>query len=169
MTEQHKEEALSKAYIYAIAARAGATVSIRDYDYGIDVSFHEIVEIDGDRIECGATFNSQLKASTHWNMDTTSVIYDIKADAYNRLVTIKNKATVPCILILMCLPKDPVEWHTICEEYLLIRKCCYWFNWQIDTKTLNSQSVRIHIPRDQLFTPEALTALFQQFSKGGQS
>jgi hypothetical protein len=49
MTDQHKEEALSRAFVHAIAARAGAIVSIWDFDYGIDGSFHEIAIIDGSK------------------------------------------------------------------------------------------------------------------------
>lgn len=166
MTDQHKEEALSRAFVQAIAARAGANVSIRDFDYGIDGSFHEIAVIGSQRIEAGVTIHYQLKASKNCKVNVTDVIYDLDAGAYNRIVAIRNKSTVPCILLLLYLPSDPTQWFEICEDYLQLRKCCYWMIWQKTVPTANSQSERIHIPRNQHFTPETLNTLFQQFSRG---
>src|SRR5437660_164708 len=96
MTDQHKEEALSRAFVHAIAARAVAIVSTRDYDYSIDGTFHEIAVVGGKRIETGVPINYQLKASKNCTIDDTDVIYDLDADAYNRLVAIRNRSTVPC-------------------------------------------------------------------------
>jgi hypothetical protein len=36
LTDQHIAEALSRAYIRAIAGRAGLNLAIREYDYGVD-------------------------------------------------------------------------------------------------------------------------------------
>lgn len=166
MTDQHKEEALSRAFVHAIAARAGAIVSIWDFDYGIDGSFNEIAIIDGQRVAAGVTIHCQLKASKNCNVNTTDVIYELEAGAYNRLVAVTNRSTVPCILLLLSLPSDPGQWFEICEDYLQLRKCCYWMFWQETVPTQNSQSKSIHIPRSQHFTPETLNSLFQQFSRG---
>ncbi|SRR5260370_5166091 len=165
MTDQHKEEALSKAFVQAIAARAGANESCRIFDYGIDGSFHQVANIGGKRIECGATIHFQLKASKNCIRDETEIIYDLNAEAYNRLVEIRKYSTVPCILIILFLPTNPNEWFEICEEYLQLRNCCYWMYWRFTTISSNSQSVRIRIPRSQHFTPETINMLFQQFSR----
>ncbi len=165
MTEQDKESTLSEAYVNAIAARAGANISFRRRDYGIDGSFHEVADIDGERIECGATIDYQLKASQRCILRDTEVLYDLKKDAYNRLVTIKTRNARPCILLLLHLPTDSKEWFTICEDYLQIRKCCYWLYWKEIAKT-NQSSVRIRIPRIQQFTPDTLNMLFECYSRG---
>jgi hypothetical protein len=43
LTDQHIAEALSRAYVRAIAGRAGLNLAIREYDYGVDGSFDEVV------------------------------------------------------------------------------------------------------------------------------
>jgi len=166
LTEQHKAEALSQAYVHAVAARAGANVSTRVYDYGIDGSFHEIININGRRMESGITIHCQLKASKNWTLDNTNIIYDLEAKTYNDLIIMKGKQHIPCVLILLCLPQNPDEWLEMCEEYLQLRKCCYWIHVKANTPTSNRRKVRISIPRNQRFTPDALITLFNQI-KGG--
>ena len=38
----HRQKAVSRAYIHAIAARCGLGCSFRDFDYGIDMTLNEI-------------------------------------------------------------------------------------------------------------------------------
>ncbi len=166
MTENHQKEALSRAYIHAIAAKAGANVNVNTYDYGIDVEFNEIKNIDGERLETGSTFKCQLKATKNWSMNGDEVVYTLKAETYNRLVKIRNHATLPLVLILLCLPPNQDEWHEMCEEFLKIRRCCYWLHWDYGLETTNTSGINIHFPRSQIFTPEALVMLFQQFRRG---
>lgn len=165
MTVQDIEAALSEAYVYAIAARAGANTSTRNRDYGIDGSFHEIMIVNGQRVETGATINYQLKASQNCNLSGNEVVYTLKKDAYNRLVAIKNDSIIPCFLLVLHLPPDPDIWFEICEDHLLLRRCCYWLHWQI-TEPIQQTSVNVHIPRMQQFTPNALNMLLEEFKKG---
>jgi hypothetical protein len=46
LIKSHRPESLSRAYIQAIAGRCGMNCSLRDFDYGIDVTLHEITWID---------------------------------------------------------------------------------------------------------------------------
>ena len=49
MTREHRQEALSRAYVQTIAAQAGVLCSKPDPDYGIDLSLRE-VEVRGERL-----------------------------------------------------------------------------------------------------------------------
>ncbi|MFI5344058.1 MAG: hypothetical protein ACHQUC_07550, partial [Chlamydiales bacterium] len=44
LMDEHRKEDFSRAYILAVAAKAGVIVSINDrnHDYGIDGSFHQV-------------------------------------------------------------------------------------------------------------------------------
>ncbi len=42
MTPQHRQELLSRAYVYAVAGHAGMTCATPNPDYGIDLSLHEV-------------------------------------------------------------------------------------------------------------------------------
>jgi hypothetical protein len=53
LTEPHILESLSRAYIRAVAGKAGLNLSIREYDYGVDGNFDEITIPNNRRVESG--------------------------------------------------------------------------------------------------------------------
>lgn len=166
LTNQHIAEALSRAYVRAIAGRAGLNLAIREYDYGVDGTFDEIVVHQNRRVESGFSLSFQLKASTQWQLDTTHIIYDLEAKTYNDLILRRNmKAATPCILVLLALPTDDAQW-LICEETeLRLGGTCYW-EYLSGNLTENRQSVRIRITRSQRLTPKSLLALMENVRTG---
>jgi hypothetical protein len=166
LTNQHIEEGLSRAYVQIIAARAGISIGSPHLDYGIDGTFSKIQIINKRRIESGFKLDYQLKASISWELSDNHVIYDIEAKTYNDIIyRSREDRAVPVILILMCLPKNSVEWLENSEDHLLLRKCCYWTIFTGDF-TDNFQSVRIRIPREQILTPGSLISLLESVERG---
>jgi hypothetical protein len=166
LTDQHIAEALSRAYVRAIAGRAGLNLAIREYDYGVDGSFDEVVVRQNRRVESGFSLSFQLKASTQWQLDSTYVIYDLEVKTYNDLILRRKiRAAIPCILILLALPPDPTQW-LICEESeLRLQGTCYW-EYLGGNLSENRQSVRIRITRSQRLTPESLLTLVEKVKRG---
>jgi hypothetical protein len=166
LTDQHIAEDLSRAYVQAVAAKAGVNLSTRVHDYGVDGTFHPIRIIGGRRVEAGFPLDFQLKASKNWAISEDHVVYDLEAKTYNDLVVRKRASGAAlCILILLCLPENPQEWLDLDEERLLLRKCCYWEYLKGDPSE-NTQTVRIRIPTAQRLSPESLLALLERV-KGG--
>lgn len=166
LTDQHIAEALSRAYVRAIAGRAGLNLAIREYDYGVDGSFDEVTMRQNRRVESGFSLSFQLKASTQWQLDSSHVIYDLEAKTYNDLVFRRSMRTAtPCILILLALPNDSEQW-LICEELQLrLQGACYW-EYLSGSLSENRASVRIRISRSQRLTPESLLTLMQNVKTG---
>ncbi|MGI0489457.1 DUF4365 domain-containing protein [Pantanalinema rosaneae CENA516] len=166
LTDQHIAEALSRAYVRAIAGRAGLNLAIREYDYGVDGSFDEVIVRQNRRIESGFSLSFQLKASTQWQLDSTHVIYDLEAKTYNDLILRRSmRAAIPCILILLALPPDSERW-LICEESeLRLQGTCYW-EYLSGSLTENRTSIRVRILRSQRLTPKSLLALMQNVKTG---
>ncbi len=127
LTDQYIAEALSRAYVRAITGRAGLNLAIREYGYGVDGSFDEVVVRQSRRVESGFSLSFQLKASTQWQLDDIQVVYDLEAKIYNDLILRRSLRTAtPCILILLALPPDSAQW-LICEEsQLRLQGTCYW-------------------------------------------
>ena len=173
ITEQHTCEALSRAHLLTVAARAGANLECRpamgdrEFDYGVDGTFHSIQIIGGRRAESGFALDFQLKASTRWRSKKDGIVYDLEAAAYNDLAR-RAAATgsTPIILLLLCLPEDRQQWVTVSDKELILRKCCYWHVISGETSE-NVSRVRITIPREQLLTPEALGSLIDRVTNGG--
>lgn len=171
LTTQHIEEGLSRAYVSAVAFRAGVNVAINadNFDYGIDGTFKGINFIGTARKPSGNNLDFQMKASIDWTIDSTHVTYDLEADTYNHLADVMNhfrygRAT-PAMLILLCLPKDQTKWLEVDEDQILLRKCCY-FHFIEGEPTPNKSTTRIKIDRANKLTPGSVQALLQKIRAG---
>jgi hypothetical protein len=158
ITEQHTEESLCFAHIYALAGVAGVNYSARKtYDYGVDGQFSAVVNRDNRRIDTGFPLDFQAKATVNWELVDNKIVYDLEAKTYNDFAQ-RTPAESTMILILLCLPKNRSDWHgTTCDETIL-RHCCYWHT--ISGKpTSNTSKQRISVPRENLLTPASLNEL----------
>lgn len=168
ITTQHIEEDLSRAYIQAVAAKAGLNLALRDrsHDYGIDGTFHQVSYRNGKREESGFSLDFQLKSSINATIDDQHVSYDLDVKAFNSLVErAERKNTSPTILILLVLPKDQEDWIALSEDQLILKKCCYWTTITGAT-TPNKKSQCIKILRSNLLTPENVILLIQAIENG---
>jgi len=104
LTEEHVKEDLSRSYVQAVGAMAGAIVSINDrgLDYGMDGSFHEVSIIDGYRVESGITLDFQLKATTRIITHDECVQFSLDVRTVNMLAARSQRCfSTPAILIIL--------------------------------------------------------------------
>lgn len=163
-------ESLSRAYVQALAGGARVNLRLeqnqREFDYGVDGTFHPIKQVGKSLCDSGFPLDFQLKATTNWRINDTEIIYSMDAEAYNKLVDRNNdKRAIPQILILFCLPQNPDEWLEANEDRLKLRKCCYWQRLQGELTT-NSTTVTVRIPRTQVFHVQSLLQLLDQVTQG---
>lgn len=162
---QNIEELISVSYVSAVVARAGSAPNAVAKDFGIDLEVRDISQHGGKRIDLGSVLALQLKATINWILEDDYIVYDMEADAFNRLVYQRDNASLPCALVLCCLPKDQTKWLTVCERDLKIEKCCYYYFIE-GAETKNSSQKRIRIPRSQLLTPESIIDLKEKIRLG---
>jgi hypothetical protein len=115
--------------------------------------------MDGEIVPTGFPVNFQLKATTKWEYEGTNVVYDLSARAH-RILANREPGEPLAILVLLCLPADDIDWLEGCEDYLLLKRCCYWFR-VTDPPTSNVSSVRIRVPRANVLTPASLRDIMQ--------
>ena len=102
LADTDSEEALSRAYIQAIAAGAGYVVATMDFDRdGVDVE-----------IKAGGAMRPaldlQLKATINLGATNNGVFrFPLKVRNYNLL---RISTQVPRLLVVLDLPKNPDEW-----------------------------------------------------------
>lgn len=161
---EHVQEYLSIAYLHAVTAKAGVLFHHLEPDYGVDASIRLVKKTKNNKyISTGWGFDCQLKSTINWKLEANNVVYDMKVDAYNKLIAWEGR--FPCLLILFCLPREPSDWLQCSEEELILRKCCYWK--QITgSPTTNKSTIRIRIPTAQLITPECIIELIQRVKRG---
>ena len=162
-----RQEDLSVAYISAVAAKAGYDCGRPgSHDVGEDL---EIITVEkrGDIIfKPGPNLYVQAKSSQNFELseDGEYIKYDLEVSAYNKLV-IEEGRFYPIILILYCMPADENEWLNICEENTTLKYCGYWTCLMGRTESTNSRTVRVYIPRQNIFTASALTSIMEKIRR----
>ena len=156
----HLKEGLSVSYVRTVTAKAGAQyLSADGTEYGTDAIIQKIALLpNGSYTNTGWSFNCQIKSTVEWIEAPEHIIYDMQADAFNKLVCWEG---TPCILVLFRLPKNENDWIKLDEYSLELKNCCYWAYLK-GSPTNNTSSIRVEIPRNQLFTPEAVNDLLDQ-------
>ncbi|WP_444956998.1 DUF4365 domain-containing protein [Microbulbifer sp. ZKSA002] len=163
---QSIEESLSIAHVSALVAKAGATMDLVKQDYGVDLSVRRIDSFQGKRMDMGVAFDCQLKASINWKKSNNEIIYDLEADAYNKIVYRHENSSSPCILVVLCLPRNQERWLELATDSMTLRECCYYIRLK-GALTENKRSIRIKIPTRQRLTPTEISNLIES-SKNGE-
>lgn len=152
--------------MHAVSAHAGLVFEPTSIDYGVDGSIRIVQKRDGRMLVCGHSLDVQLKATTDWKVENNEVVYDVEAKTYNDLVDRFNEPRgTPMVLILMCLPKDELDWLKISDEQLVLRHCCYWCRVG-GTKTDNTSTQRIRIPQGHILDQRSMAELLAKVQKG---
>ena len=153
-----REEALSRVYLYAIAAGAGYAVATSDFDRdGVDAQ----IRAGGDMRPC---LDVQLKATVNLGEQRDGVFsYPLKRRNYDLL---RESTMVPRILVVLDLPRDETMWFTVTAEELILRRCAFWRSLAGLPDTGNKESVTVSIQASNLFDVGGLRALMEQSRTG---
>ncbi len=163
LPSSHVKERLSLAYVQAIVASAGAHYTQEfQPEYGIDCTIKQVIELEnGNFTFSGYPLQCQVKSTTNWIEQQDHLLYDLDAGAYNKLINLESNNT---ILIVFRLPRMELEWLRCTEDYLELRNCCYWIFISGD-QTSNTSSIRIQLPRSQIFDAEAVNELLSRLQQ----
>ena len=173
LTPAHQKEALARAYVAAVAGRIGMTCSYRDFDYGIDVTLNDVRERarrtrSGKRYnESGHKLDIQIKSATIAKTATVrdeEIVYDLDVDTYDDLR--EPKVGTPRILVLLVLPESEEEQLHQTENSLCLRQCCYWLSLKGKEAVKNRFKVRLELPRENVFSEDALRRIMDRIKQG---
>jgi hypothetical protein len=159
-----RQEALSRAYVRAVAAQAGVLCSAHEQDFGIDMSLRAVEVRGREYWDTGPQFDLQVKSTTQALIRDTSIVHDLEVRAYNILrETVMRR---PRILVLLVLPEDENLWLSQSPDELIVRRCAYWTSLRGAEPTTSHTTVRISIPAENLFSVEAIRAIMERLGKG---
>lgn len=163
MTPNQQQEEIGKAYVHAVAAACGFSVSQWSQDHGcIDTT------ISADRVLGQGPYSKpkvdlQLKATTQDVVKDEHIAWSLEMAHYDKL---RARARVPHLLVVLALPDDARDGvrHTV--DALLIRKCAYWVNMTGMPEVVGQGSKTVQIPREQVLSPEGLLQILTRVSEG---
>ena len=158
LSKTDAEEALSLAYVNAVAAYARYSTSKLDFDRdGVDLRIqgsgrmHPALEL-------------QLKATVNLVRRKDGLFrFDLKRRNYDLL---REDAQTPRLLVVLHLPKDERRWLTIEADRLVLRHLAYWANLKGMPDSRNKRSVTIQIDPSNVFDVTTLQSLIEQSREG---
>ena len=159
-----QKEDFSYAYIYTVTAAAGyslQTATRRLDDSGIDATITVPGKIGSKRLP---RFDIQIKSTSQDILKEQSIKYRLSAKNYDELSD--EDPFVPQLLIVVLIPKDVNEWLSQSEESLCIKKCAYWLSLRGQPQKEEQLTITVEIPRQNIFSPDALKIIMERISAG---
>lgn len=162
MELNQQKELLSKAYVRAIAAVGGFSVSQPEVDDdSIDL---KIVARGGEGVVFSPELNLQLKCTSRDVLDGEFIRYPVRIKNYRDLII---NSQVPRLLVVVLVPENLENWLQQSEDEMCMRYCAYWVSLRGQPERLNTANVTVELSRSNQFTVEALKSIMQRLSQGG--
>ncbi|MBE9120363.1 DUF4365 domain-containing protein [Tychonema sp. LEGE 07199] len=162
MELNQQKELFSKAYVRAVAAVAGFSLSQPEVDDdSIDL---KIVARGGEGVVFSPELNLQLKCTSRDVLDGQFIRYPVRIKNYRDLIV---NSQVPRLLVVVLVPENLENWLQQSEDEMCIRYCAYWVSLRGLPERLNTANVTVELPRSNQFTVEALKSIVQRLSQGG--
>jgi Domain of unknown function (DUF4365) len=158
-----QQEEFSYAFISTIVAAAGYAMQppTRLIDNaGIDITITAPGEIG---TVLSPRFDAQVKCTTDSSLIKPKQInYALPVHNYDRLI--HPAPGTPQLLIVVFVPKELSGWVEVTEDNTKLQKSAYWISLKGRSKTTNKDNITVHIPRENLLTPESLKAIMQRIA-----
>lgn len=156
LSENDRKEQLSQAYIAALAAGCGYTISIPNLDRdSIDIQVSS-----GSSRRASVQFQLKATSAPAWNGSDLS--FQLKQKNYNDLVCERQ---VPLLLAVMVLPSQSADWLSISEQELVLKQCVWWHSLKGQLAT-DQGSKQVVISGSNLLNMVALTDLVARSESG---
>ncbi len=168
LTTQNIESELSYAYLHAVAASIGATLSDvnRHLDNaGIDAKLTAWGPFPEGGYLTELDLNIQLKATVKQPLlKSGRLSYELAGIHRYDALRAETLAT-PRILVVLFLPDTQEQWLELTDDHLKLRKCAHWVSLRGAPETSNKSSVTVYLPEVQKFHPQSLTQLLAKLSR----
>ena len=164
LPRNHRQESLSKTYVRAIAAQAGLICSEPGYDYGIDLCLRA-VQHRGQRFsDAGLQLDLQLKSTTRAGISESEIRFELEVNHYDSLRSAETHC--PRLLVVFIMPEEEEAWVSQSEEELSLRHAAYWLSLRNAPPTSARKSIRVSLPRSNLFSVQAVNDWMNHIRKG---
>jgi hypothetical protein len=145
-----RKRAFSMAYLRAVSAVVGYSVSVPESDYdSVDLI---VRSRQGKRM--GLEF--QVKCSARDDLRGDAFPFSLSKKNYDDL---RADSILPRYLLVVLVPDDIGFWLRQNERLMLYRRCGYWTSLRSLEPRPDQDSITVPIARANILTPDALRAL----------
>jgi hypothetical protein len=127
---------------------------------------HDRSEIEICRARSLQSIQLQLRSTTRAGVTDALVHFDLDLQTYDFL---RELSAVRCILVVLVQPDDETQWLSQSLEELLIRECAFWYSLRGMGPTTATSSIRIAVPRSQVFSVQEVRAILNRLGQGGEA
>jgi hypothetical protein len=166
LPQNQRQEALSRAYVRAVAAKAGVICVETVQDLGIDLFLRAVERHGSSYRDTGPQIDVQLKSTTRADVREAEIAYDLEVRAYELLRM--NVPGCPRLLVVLVLPDDVAQWLSQSPDELILRRCAYWLSLRGAGPTPNQTTIRLAIPPANVFSVEAVQEMMKTLKAGGE-
>ncbi|OUL23057.1 hypothetical protein BV378_24595 [Nostoc sp. RF31YmG] len=160
-----QKEEFGYAYINAVASAAGYSFQIapRPLDLvGVDVTITGLATPGSRR---RTRLDLQVKCTSQKLLDNDFVRFPLDIKNYDELRN-DNPDDDPLLLVVVLVPDSKEDWLQQSETELCLKRCAYWVSIRGQPQTENQTTVTVYLPRQNIFSVEALIALMQRIANG---
>jgi hypothetical protein len=160
-----QKEEFSYAYISAVVSVAGYSFQIapRPLDLvGVDVTITGLVSPGSRR---RTRLDLQLKCTSQDLLDNEGIRYPLEIKNYNELRN-TNLDDDPLLLVVVLVPEKVEDWLQQTETELCLKRCAYWVSLRGQASSTNQSNVTVYLPRQNVFSVDALKTLMQRIAGG---
>src|SRR5262245_24702562 len=149
-----------------MSARAGYTCQVQT----VDIDSVDLIISASGRVHERSVIRSprlavQLKASSSLRLHSDHLNFHLPVKNYNDL---RTETLVPCILVVLMLPRNRTQWLEATEECMISRSCAYWTSLLGMPETRNTSKISIRLPRSCQFRVDQIQRMMQRISRGEQ-
>lgn len=163
MDLSQRKERFSLAYVQAIAAVGGFTIADTRPDVDkVDLTF---ALAGGQGTVRSPKLDVQLKCTERDDESANHLSYQLDVDTYRELRG--DDRLVPIILVVLVVPGPTSnEWLLQSPDELVMKRCAYYLSLRDHPPKDNSATVTVRLPREQVFSVEALSAILDGIGRG---
>lgn len=163
VTPEQRQEELSRAYLYAVAAKCGFALGNWTQDQScIDVTIGAAGVLGGGSL-ADPKLDVQLKCTANQSLIRENhVALQLERAQYDRL---SARSFVPKLLVVLVLPAEENDWVLHSPAELILRRCAYYLV-ATGLPRIETESKVVHVPLKNVFSPDALTGLLGRLSRG---
>lgn len=169
MTEQQRQEAVSREFLRILAQMHGYKISEPTLDHGVDMTVCPVkvrTEPNGQQrfLDSQMRLDFQIKSTTVAGvvMGDDDIKYDLEAKTYNDLVD-RRIEPLPLHLLLVVLNDRPPACVAIDLERISVVGSAYWFLPAEDAElTTNGATKRISIPKANLVQADFVRSCYER-------